>query len=105
MGAEKKATEKVGSGGKAEEEEEVGGAAAKGPLATAPSSDYGLAANGPGPVKGLEGLGPLEPKTMAAAGAAPNGLAPQEMAPPEEDEDDLLGVTDLVDYVCNSEDL
>ncbi|XP_058887151.1 remodeling and spacing factor 1 isoform X1 [Acipenser ruthenus] len=36
---------------------------------------------------------------------APNGTAGQEGPPQEEDEDDLLGVTDLVDYVCNSEQL
>ncbi|XP_068457452.1 remodeling and spacing factor 1 [Clinocottus analis] len=60
------------------------------------------------PVKSSEGAGgrpaagaahPDPPKNI---GAAPNG---QEMAPQDEDEDDLLGVTDLVDYVCNNEDL
>ena len=81
----------------------AGAAAAKGPTAAAPSLDYGLAANGPGPMKSLEGLGSRP--AGASAPAAPNGLVPPEMAPQDEDEDDLLGVTDLVDYVCNSEDL
>ncbi|XP_054611519.1 remodeling and spacing factor 1-like [Dunckerocampus dactyliophorus] len=34
-----------------------------------------------------------------------NGVGGQQGAAQEEDEDDLLGVTDLVDYVCNNEDL
>nr|XP_057942226.1 remodeling and spacing factor 1-like [Doryrhamphus excisus] len=34
-----------------------------------------------------------------------NGVSGQQGAAQEEDEDDLLGVTDLVDYVCNNEDL
>ncbi|XP_076017341.1 uncharacterized protein rsf1b.1 [Genypterus blacodes] len=48
------------------------------------------------------------PKNISAtpaAAIAPNGLVAQEMAPQEDDEDDLLGVTDLVDYVCNNEQL
>lgn len=77
--------------------------------------------NGQSPIKSLEGLisrpaaaapglGPhLEPpkniSATPAATVAPNGLAGQEMAAQDDDEDDLLGVTDLVDYVCNNEDL
>ncbi|XP_034745782.1 remodeling and spacing factor 1 [Etheostoma cragini] len=73
------------------------------------------------PIKSLEGLVSkpaavtpgltphLEPpkniSAPPAAAIAPNGLVGQEMAAQEEDEDDLLGVTDLVDYVCNNEDL
>lgn len=41
----------------------------------------------------------------AAAAMAPNGLVGQDVAAQDDDEDDLLGVTDLVDYVCNNEDL
>uniref|UniRef100_A0A8D0CGB8 Remodeling and spacing factor 1b, tandem duplicate 1 n=1 Tax=Scleropages formosus TaxID=113540 RepID=A0A8D0CGB8_SCLFO len=78
--------------------------------------DYGLvelpSANGQSPIKGLEGLiarGHVGPKnggpTLPPAMLAPNGMAPQEILPQEDDEDDLLGVTDLVDYVCNSEAL
>uniref|UniRef100_A0A3P9M116 Remodeling and spacing factor 1b, tandem duplicate 1 n=1 Tax=Oryzias latipes TaxID=8090 RepID=A0A3P9M116_ORYLA len=51
---------------------------------------------------------PDPPKTTgstAAAAAAPNGPANADLASQEDDEDDLLGVTDLVDYVCNNEDL
>lgn len=36
---------------------------------------------------------------------APNGVSGADGAGQDEDEDDLLGVTDLVDYVCNNEDL
>lgn len=81
--------------------------------------------NGQNPIKSLEGLisrpaaaaaatAPglvphLEPpkniSATPAAAVAPNGLAGQEMAAQDDDEDDLLGVTDLVDYVCNNEDL
>ncbi|KAI7793692.1 remodeling and spacing factor 1 [Triplophysa rosa] len=77
--------------------------------------DYNLvelpSTNGQSPMKGLEGLisrpgaGPLPKNSNApsAVSMAENGL---EMPPQqEEDEDDLLGVTDLVDYVCNSEQL
>ncbi|KAI4892660.1 hypothetical protein NFI96_022787 [Prochilodus magdalenae] len=85
--------------------------------------DYSLVelppTNGQSPVKGLEGLIPrpavgvgnptlagLKNSSVPPAGAmAANGLVPQEMAPQDEEEDDLLGVTDLVDYVCNSEQL
>uniref|UniRef100_A0A3Q3AY73 Remodeling and spacing factor 1b, tandem duplicate 1 n=1 Tax=Kryptolebias marmoratus TaxID=37003 RepID=A0A3Q3AY73_KRYMA len=48
------------------------------------------------------------PKTISstpAAAIAPNGLVGQEMSAQDDDEDDLLGVTDLVDYVCNNEQL
>ncbi|KAM9455964.1 remodeling and spacing factor 1 [Clarias gariepinus] len=78
--------------------------------------------NGQSPMKTLEGLisrpatGMANPALVSQTGlknsSAPqpvsigaNGIAPQEMAPQDEDEDDLLGVTDLVDYVCNSEQL
>lgn len=77
--------------------------------------------NGQSPTKGLEGLAThpvatapsliphLEPpKSITAtpvAAIAPNGLVGQEMAAQDDDEDDLLGVTDLVDYVCNNEEL
>ncbi|KAJ8347797.1 hypothetical protein SKAU_G00263860 [Synaphobranchus kaupii] len=80
--------------------------------------DYNLvelpSANGQSPMKGLDGFitsrpGALQggPKIsgVPSAALAPNGLATQEMTPQDEDEDDLLGVTDLVDYVCNSEQL
>uniref|UniRef100_A0A3Q2FTG2 Remodeling and spacing factor 1b, tandem duplicate 1 n=1 Tax=Cyprinodon variegatus TaxID=28743 RepID=A0A3Q2FTG2_CYPVA len=43
--------------------------------------------------------------STAAVVAAPNGLVGQEAAAQEDDEDDLLGVTDLVDYVCSNEQL
>ncbi|KAK2828400.1 hypothetical protein Q5P01_019434 [Channa striata] len=77
--------------------------------------------NGQSPIKSLEGLitrpvaaAPsllphLEPpKNISAPPAtaiAPNGLVGQELAGQDDDEDDLLGVTDLVDYVCNNEQL
>ncbi|TSM28194.1 Remodeling and spacing factor 1 [Bagarius yarrelli] len=87
--------------------------------------DYNLelpSTNGQSPVKTLEGLISRPTTGMANQAlssqiglkniSAPqplsvsaNGLVPQEMAPQDEDEDDLLGVTDLVDYVCNSEQL
>uniref|UniRef100_A0A9J8BJ78 Remodeling and spacing factor 1-like n=1 Tax=Cyprinus carpio carpio TaxID=630221 RepID=A0A9J8BJ78_CYPCA len=62
------------------------------------------------PMKGLEGLMPRpgvgvtakNSNAPSAVSIAPNGM---EIAAPDEDEDDLLGVTDLVDYVCNSEQL
>lgn len=50
----------------------------------------------------------IPPKTAGstpAAATAPNGVAGQEAPAQDEDEDDLLGVTDLVDYVCNNEQL
>lgn len=40
-----------------------------------------------------------------ACPVAPNGVSGADVAGQDEDEDDLLGVTDLVDYVCNNEDL
>ncbi|XP_048839224.1 remodeling and spacing factor 1 [Brienomyrus brachyistius] len=94
------------------DEEVVEGVLGKG---TSPL-DYSLvelpSANGQSSMKGLEGLitrghmgpkngGPPPPATMLA----PNGLTPQEMLPQEDDEDDLMGVTDLVEYVCNSGEL
>ncbi|XP_026129700.1 remodeling and spacing factor 1 [Carassius auratus] len=67
-------------------------------------------ANGQSQVKGLEGLVPRpgvgvmtkNGNAPSAVPIVPNGM---EIVAPEEDEDDLLGVTDLVDYVCNSEQL
>nr|XP_029527732.1 remodeling and spacing factor 1-like [Oncorhynchus nerka] len=84
-------------------EEEEGGVLGKG----ASPLDYGLVelhppTNGQSPIKALEGLahiGPQKPGATAVA-IAPNGL---ELAPQDDDEDDLLGVTDLVDFVCNSD--
>lgn len=55
--------------------------------------------------------GQSQPKSLEAhagrpaAAMAPNGLVGQDVAAQDDDEDDLLGVTDLVDYVCNNEDL
>lgn len=85
------------------------------------SLDYNLElppTNGQSPMKTLEGFisQPANPTLMSQIGLknssetqpvsiGANGLVPQEMAPQDEDEDDLLGVTDLVDYVCNSEQL
>lgn len=48
---------------------------------------------------------PTKNTGAAPAAVAPNGPVGQEMAAQDDDEDDLLGVTDLVDYVCNNEDL
>nr|XP_015197045.1 PREDICTED: remodeling and spacing factor 1 isoform X1 [Lepisosteus oculatus] len=93
--------------------------------------DYNLvelpSTNGQSPGNGLEGFitkpgaaasqivhpGPKNSGAPAASSTAanpsailaPNGMAGQEVPPQDEDEDDLLGVTDLVDYVCNSEQL
>lgn len=79
--------------------------------------DYSLvdlpSTNGQSPGKTIENLiGKPSEKTQApkdsTAGAslAPNGTGSgQEAVGPEEDEDELLRVTDLVDYVCNSEQL
>ncbi len=76
--------------------------------------DYNLVelppTNGQSPMKGLEGIMPRpgvgvtakNGNAPSAVSIAPNGM---EIAAPDEDEDDLLGVTDLVDYVCNSEQL
>lgn len=74
--------------------------------------------NGQGRIKGPEGQPPapardqvthVEPPKNAgvtpAATLAPNGVSGQDVAGQDDDEDDLLGVTDLVDYVCNNEDL
>ncbi|XP_041863928.1 remodeling and spacing factor 1 isoform X2 [Melanotaenia boesemani] len=76
--------------------------------------------NGQSTVKSFEGLirpaptAPgliphLEPSknisSTPAAAIAPNGLVGQDMAAQDDEEDDLLGVTDLVDYVCNNEQL
>ncbi|XP_034033570.1 remodeling and spacing factor 1-like [Thalassophryne amazonica] len=108
---EKKTSEKV----------EEGGVFSKGTN----QLDYSLAelppTNGQNPIKSLEGLisrpgtaAPgliphLEPakniSATPAAAIAPNGLVGQEVAAQDDDEDDLLGVTDLVDYVCNNEQL
>nr|XP_020845161.1 remodeling and spacing factor 1 isoform X2 [Phascolarctos cinereus] len=79
--------------------------------------DYSLvdlpSANGQSPGKAIENLigKPSEksqaPKDSTAnASLAPNGTGGgQEAGAPEEEEDELLRVTDLVDYVCNSEQL
>lgn len=79
--------------------------------------DYSLvdlpSANGQSPEKTIETLigKPSEktetPKDISApVSQASNGTgAGQEAAGAEEDEDELLSVTDLVDYVCNSEQL
>lgn len=45
----------------------------------------------------------MEPPKTATL--APNGVSGADVGGQDEDEDDLLGVTDLVDYVCNNEDL
>uniref|UniRef100_A0A4W5N1P0 Remodeling and spacing factor 1-like n=1 Tax=Hucho hucho TaxID=62062 RepID=A0A4W5N1P0_9TELE len=85
---------------KEEEEGEVLGKGAS-PL------DYNLVelhppTNGQSPIKALEGLAHIGPQKPGATAVtiAPNGL---ELAPQDDDEDDLLGVTDLVDFVCNSD--
>ncbi|XP_055479273.1 remodeling and spacing factor 1 isoform X1 [Psammomys obesus] len=80
--------------------------------------DYSLvdlpSTNGQSPGKAIENLmgKPTEksqtPKDngTASASLAPNGTSGgQEAGAPEEEEDELLRVTDLVDYVCNSEQL
>ncbi|XP_040111559.1 remodeling and spacing factor 1 [Oryx dammah] len=80
--------------------------------------DYSLvdlpSTNGQSPGKAIENLigkpaeKPQTPKdsSTASASLAPNGTSGgQEAGAPEEDEDELLRVTDLVDYVCNSEQL
>lgn len=66
--------------------------------------------NGQSRIKGPEGP-PAPPRDLLpnmeapkAATLAPNGVSAAEVGQ-DEDEDDLLGVTDLVDYVCNNEDL
>lgn len=89
-----------------EKDKETEETVAKGPSPL----DYNLVelppTNGQSPMKGLEGLIPrpgvgVTPKNGNAP-SAPNGM---EIPAQDEDEDDLLGVTDLVDYVCNSEQL
>ena len=80
--------------------------------------DYSLvdlpSTNGQSPGKAIENLigkpaeKPQTPKdsSTGSASLAPNGTSGgQEAGAPEEDEDELLRVTDLVDYVCNSEQL
>ncbi|KAM9319802.1 remodeling and spacing factor 1 [Gastrophryne carolinensis] len=79
--------------------------------------DYSLvelpSANGQSPGKTIENLigkpsdnSQTSKDAAADASHAPNGMeSGQEPAGPEEDEDELLRVTDLVDYVCNSEQL
>ncbi|XP_054382038.1 remodeling and spacing factor 1 isoform X3 [Pongo abelii] len=80
--------------------------------------DYSLvdlpSTNGQSPGKAIENLigKPTEksqtPKdnSTASASLASNGTnGGQEAGAPEEEEDELLRVTDLVDYVCNSEQL
>ncbi|XP_067389391.1 remodeling and spacing factor 1 isoform X3 [Emydura macquarii macquarii] len=79
--------------------------------------DYSLvdlpSTNGQSPGKTIETLiGKPSEKTQAPkdstanANLAPNGTGGgQEAVGPEEEEDELLRVTDLVDYVCNSEQL
>ncbi|XP_006091121.1 remodeling and spacing factor 1 isoform X4 [Myotis lucifugus] len=80
--------------------------------------DYSLvdlpSTNGQSPGKAIENLigkpaeKPQTPKdnSTASASLAPNGTSGgQDAGAPEEDEDELLRVTDLVDYVCNSEQL
>lgn len=79
--------------------------------------DYSLvdlpSTNGQSPGKAIETLigkptekAPLTKDSTANASLAPNGTGGGlEAGGPEEDEDELLRVTDLVDYVCNSEQL
>ncbi|XP_012869543.1 PREDICTED: remodeling and spacing factor 1 isoform X1 [Dipodomys ordii] len=80
--------------------------------------DYSLvdlpSTNGQSPGKAIENLmgkpadKPQTPKdnSTASASLASNGTSGgQEAGAPEEEEDELLRVTDLVDYVCNSEQL
>ncbi|XP_015682770.1 remodeling and spacing factor 1 [Protobothrops mucrosquamatus] len=79
--------------------------------------DYSLvdlpSTNGQSPGKAIENLigkpaekAPLTKDSTANASLAPNGTGGGlEAGGPEEDEDELLRVTDLVDYVCNSEQL
>ncbi|KAM6157887.1 remodeling and spacing factor 1 isoform 2-T2 [Rhynchocyon petersi] len=80
--------------------------------------DYSLvdlpSTNGQSPGKAIENLigkpteKPQTPKdnSTASVSLAPNGTSGgQEAGAPEEEEDELLRVTDLVDYVCNSEQL
>ncbi|KAM7373976.1 hypothetical protein PAMP_006657 [Pampus punctatissimus] len=96
----------------AEKAEEEGGVLTKGTNQLDCSVVALPPTNGQNQVKSVApGLTPnLElPKNISstpAAAIAPNGLvAPEMAAVQEDDEDDLLGVTDLVDYVCNNEQL
>ncbi|XP_049745680.1 remodeling and spacing factor 1 isoform X1 [Elephas maximus indicus] len=80
--------------------------------------DYSLvdlpSTNGQSPGKAIENLigksaeksqTPKDNSTVSVS-LAPNGTSGgQEAGAPEEEEDELLRVTDLVDYVCNSEQL
>ncbi|XP_036392133.1 remodeling and spacing factor 1 isoform X2 [Megalops cyprinoides] len=72
-----------------------GQSAAKGPGAFVPKHGGAV-----GPKDSGASATPVAPSALAA-----NGMVPQELPTQDEDEDDLLGVTDLVDYVCNSEQL
>ncbi|XP_078514626.1 remodeling and spacing factor 1 [Lissotriton helveticus] len=77
--------------------------------------DYSLvdlpSTNGQSPEKTIENLiGKPGEKSQAPKDSTPNTSLPpngtdngQDVVAPEEDEDELLSVTDLVDYVCNSE--
>lgn len=79
--------------------------------------DYSLvdlpSTNGQSPGKTIENLiGKPGEKSQAPKDSTPNTSLPpngtdngQDVVAPEEDEDELLSVTDLVDYVCNSEQL
>ncbi|XP_051540212.1 remodeling and spacing factor 1-like isoform X4 [Myxocyprinus asiaticus] len=115
----RKRVNRIDSDDDSEDEEEVKKSPAEKepeePITKGPSPlDYNLVelppTNGQSPMKSLEGLiprpgvgaGPKNANAPSAVPMAPNGI---EIAPQDEDEDDLLGVTDLVDYVCNSEQL
>lgn len=67
-----------------------------------PSSNGLKSPEGPAPPRDLATN--TEPPKNAAALAA-NGVSGPDVAGQDDEEDDLLGVTDLVDYVCNNEDL
>ncbi|KAM9728584.1 remodeling and spacing factor 1 [Menidia menidia] len=86
--------------------EESKGAPANGPANTA-KSPPGTASPPPAPAPAGSPR-PEPPKNISstpAAAPAPNGLGGPDTGGPEEEEDDLLGVTDLVDYVCSNEEL
>ncbi|KPP62656.1 remodeling and spacing factor 1-like, partial [Scleropages formosus] len=78
---------------------EEGDSSAKRPRRTATGG--GALGHRPGAAPPTNGQAAARPKNSGA----PNGVGRQEVPSHEEDEDDLLGVTDLVDYVCNSEQL
>ncbi|KAL4646968.1 remodeling and spacing factor 1 [Arapaima gigas] len=61
----------------------------------------GVLRHRPGTAPPTNGQAAARPKNCGAS----NGVGRQEAPSHEEEEDDLLGVTDLVDYVCNSEQL